>query len=486
MKKVCFLILLIGLTCKMNAQMTENPTVDNTRATGAYIGAVIVTPDLTAIGLNVTFAGYDWITISPSTRIEYNNPQTGSLETRRILRMENINGGTLSMGTKYYYLPSNVAMLVFPSIPKGVRKINLIEEGKWKWYGINITPRADVDVKQIATTEEEINRLIANSKNSYAGMYEQLSSTETSPAIYRLAFVQNDEGTFLVYVGSTNTIGTWKCGETKAVLRPTVSKSIYKADWYMGDKTLSSAVITFEGATMKLHVDNNSSDNFFVRMSGGTQFDDANTYSEKWSGTGFALKEGYVLTNYHVVDEASIINIYGIGGDFTNGVKATVVGSDKSNDLALLKISGNVPASFNTIPYGFKSKIADVGEDVYVLGYPLTATMGEEVKLTNGIISARTGFDGDVSQYQISAPVQPGNSGGPLIDYNGNVIGVVCAKHRGAENVSYAVKTSQVRNLIESVSDLSIMNTTNSLQGKSLKNQVKSVNKYVYIIKCSK
>ena len=168
MKKICFLILLTGLTCKMNAQMTENPTVDNTRATGAYIGTVIVTPDLTAIGLNVTFAGYDWITISPSTRIEYNNPQTGSLESRRILRMQNINGVTLSMGTKYYYLPSNVAMLVFPSIPKGVRKINLIEKGKWKWYGVNITPRGDVDVKRIATTEEEINRLIANSKNSCA------------------------------------------------------------------------------------------------------------------------------------------------------------------------------------------------------------------------------------------------------------------------------------------------------------------------------
>lgn len=208
--------------------------------------------------------------------------------------------------------------------------------------------------------------------------------------------------------------------------------------------------------------------------------------STNWSGTGFALKGGYIMTNYHVVEEANAINIYGIGGDFTTGIKATVVGSDKSNDLALLKISGSIPASFNSVPYGFKSKIADVGEDVYVLGYPLTATMGEEVKLTNGIVSARTGFDGDVSQYQISAPVQPGNSGGPLFDYNGNVIGVICAKHRGAENASYAVKTSQVRNLIESVSDLSIMNTTNTLQGKPLKDQVKSVNKYVYIIKCSK
>lgn len=207
---------------------------------------------------------------------------------------------------------------------------------------------------------------------------------------------------------------------------------------------------------------------------------------KSWSGTGFALKNGYLLTNYHVIENASIINVYGVGGDFTKGIKATVIGSDKYNDLALLKLSGIAPTGFNSIPYGFKSKISDVGEDVYVLGYPLTATMGEEVKLTNGIISARTGFDGDVSQYQISVPVQPGNSGGPLIDYNGNVIGVVCAKHKGAENVSYAVKTTQVRNLIESVSDLSIMNTTNTLQGKALKDQVKLVNKFVYIIKCNK
>lgn len=335
-------------------------------------------------------------------------------------------------------------------------------------------------------TEDEIVKLIANSKNPNAGMYEQLASSETMPSIYRLALVQTDEGIFLIYVSSTNAIGTWTCGEVKAILRPTVSKSIYKADWFMGNKTVSSAVITFEGATMKLHTDANNSDEVFVRMSGGTQFDNANIYAEKWSGTGFALKGGYILTNYHVIEEANTINIYGVGGDFTTGIKATVIGSDKSNDLALLKISGSIPASFNSVPYGFKSKIADVGEDVYVLGYPLTATMGEEVKLTNGIISARTGFDGDVSQYQISAPVQPGNSGGPLIDYNGNVIGVVCAKHAGTENVSYAVKTSQVRNLIESVSDLSIMNTTNLIQGKSLKDQVKFVNKYVYIIKCSK
>lgn len=256
----------------------------------------------------------------------------------------------------------------------------------------------------------------------------------------------------------------------------------------MVNKQTESAVITFDGATMKIIIGNDAHEDVYVRMSNGIGENSQNTniYSEKWSGTGFALKNGYVLTNHHVIDEANTIDIYGVAGDFTRSYKAKVIGSDKVNDLALLKISDSDFKGFGNIPYSFKYKLSDVGEDIYVLGYPLTATMGEEIKLTNGIISAKTGFDGDVSQYQISAPVQPGNSGGPLLDYDGNVIGVICAKHRGAENVTYAIKTSQVRNLIESVSDLSIMNTTNQITGKALKNQVKLVNKFVYIIKCSK
>ena len=214
--------------------------------------------------------------------------------------------------------------------------------------------------------------------------------------------------------------------------------------------------------------------------------DDNAIRSKVWTGTGFALKKGYIMSNYHVVEGASKIQVYGLGGDFIKACDATIVGIDKSNDLALLKLSGNLPTNLNNIPYGFRTTIADVGEDVYALGYPLLATMGEEVKLTNGIVSSKTGYDGDVSQYQISVPVQPGNSGGPLIDKNGNIVGVICAKHTGAENVTYAIKTSQVKILIESISDLSLMNTVNTLKGKTLTEQVKKISNYVFIIKCSK
>lgn len=486
MKKM-LIFWFVGLTMNMNAQRTMNPSVDVQKTKNAHVLDVLLTPFSTAIKLGFSSSWGLSAKIKNDTYIEYTNPKTGVVETLRVKALSNKRGEELVLGKFYSF--EDTFVLIFPSLPNGVNKINLIEPKGWKWIGINITPRNDnetVKVNRIASSLEDIDSIIAKSENIYAGKYEQLEMTETSPYIYRLAFVQNDEGTFLVYMGSTDSVGTWKCGEVKANLRPTVSSKIFKADWYSADKTIIPSVITFEGATMIIHFDDGSPDAVYVRMSGGTQFDDANTNSEQWSGTGFALNGGYLLTNYHVVKDASSISIYGVNGNFAEGLKATVVGSDKSNDLSLLKISENESAKSDVVPYGFKSTIADVGEDVYVLGYPLTATMGEEVKLTNGIISAKTGFDGAVSQYQISAPIQPGNSGGPLIDYDGNVIGVVCAKHMGTENVSYAIKTSQVKNLIESVSDLKIINSNNTLRGKSLKEQVKEVSKHVYIIKCSK
>ena len=87
--------------------------------------------------------------------------------------------------------------------------------------------------------------------------------------------------------------------------------------------------------------------------------------------------------------------------------------------------------------------------------------------------------------YQISAPIQPGNSGGPLFDNEGNVIGVVCAKHTDAENANYAIKVSYLYSLVNS-SGLGIkMSDNNKVKSKSLSQKVKQVKPYVYLIECS-
>lgn len=207
--------------------------------------------------------------------------------------------------------------------------------------------------------------------------------------------------------------------------------------------------------------------------------------SSEWSGTGFALKNGYIVTNFHVIDGAKSIKIKGVSGDFNKSYKASIIGVDKNNDLALLKIDDPIFCGFGNIPYSILSTTSEVGEGVFVLGYPLTSTMGDEIKLTTGIISSKTGFKGDVALYQISAPIQPGNSGGPLFNNDGNVIGVVSAKHNEAENVGYAIKASYLKNLIESTINTSIIPTNNTVSKLPLTGKVKSEKNFVFFIECT-
>lgn len=201
------------------------------------------------------------------------------------------------------------------------------------------------------------------------------------------------------------------------------------------------------------------------------------------SGTGFFLSnDGYIVTNNHVIENAQNgnIKITGINEDYHKSYKARVEVIDKQNDLAILKITDVIPTV--KVPYTFKFTTSSVGEECFVLGYPLISSMGKDIKLTNGIISSKTGFDGNIAQYQISAPIQPGNSGGPLFDKNGNIIGIVQAKHTQAENAGYAIKASYIRNLVELLPTTVIFPQTNTLNGKTLPQQVEQASKSVCLI----
>ncbi len=105
----------------------------------------------------------------------------------------------------------------------------------------------------------------------------------------------------------------------------------------------------------------------------------------------------------------------GINGDFSKSYSAKIIIEDKNNDLALIKIDDSNFKSTGTIPYVLGGQSIDVGNSIFVLGYPLRGSMGDEIKLTNGLISSKSGFKGDITSYQISAPIQPGNSGGPFL-----------------------------------------------------------------------
>ena len=286
-------------------------------------------------------------------------------------------------------------------------------------------------------------------------------------------------------MGVKSNDGRWTMGDVKAELRPSATTGLFKATWYMADKSKNDdTYIVFDGTTMKTHVANEET-TYLKMYPTATNGSGLAANGSSWSGTGFALNNGYIATNYHVVENANSITIQGVGGNASDKYTAQVIATDKVNDLALIQIKDSKFHGFGQIPYRVKTSTSNVGENVFVLGYPLINTMGNEIKLTTGVISSKTGFMGDVALYQISAPIQPGNSGGPLFDNQGNLIGVVNAKHKGAENVGYAIKASYLNNLVESVMSNSILPSNNTVSSMNLTNKVKNIEKFVFMIVCS-
>lgn len=166
------------------------------------------------------------------------------------------------------------------------------------------------------------------------------------------------------------------------------------------------------------------------------------------TGSGFFVDRlGHIVTNDHVVDGCTSLRVLSYG-------QATIVRRDPQNDLAVLKV--NVPST----PAHALLRTGDVrhAEKILAFGYPFSDTLRGSLNVTTGIVSSLTGIDGDSRYIQISAPVQPGNSGGPLVDAEGNVAGVVSAKYslRAAvalhgtvpENLAYAIRIEQVRQVL--------------------------------------
>lgn len=202
------------------------------------------------------------------------------------------------------------------------------------------------------------------------------------------------------------------------------------------------------------------------------------------SGSGIIITtNGVIVTNHHVIEGASVIDIQLTRNGEVKTYRSKVLVDDKTNDLALLKIEDVSFQNFLSIPYALKTSICDVGTSVFAMGYPMSNYLGEEVKITDGLISSKTGYQGDIVTYQISVPIQHGNSGGPLFDKQGNLVGITNAGIPEADNVGYAIKTSYLKNLID-VSPIPInIPSNNKILNLPFTEKIKVLSDYIVHIK---
>jgi antitoxin component YwqK of YwqJK toxin-antitoxin module len=206
------------------------------------------------------------------------------------------------------------------------------------------------------------------------------------------------------------------------------------------------------------------------------------------SGTGFFIsQDGHLVTNFHVVEDAKSIEVeFNLGGDKVS-LPAKVVVKDKTTDLVILKVDAKEFKINDVIPYNLNFQIMDVGSEVFTLGYPMIDVMGSEIKFTDGKISSKSGIEGDIRTYQITTPIQPGNSGGPLFNENGEIIGIIVSTinrdYYNTENVGFALKMSLLKNLIDSSPEEINTIKSNSSINLKLSEKIKAYQNFIPIIK---
>ncbi|MES2679271.1 MAG: serine protease [Bacteroidota bacterium] len=196
-------------------------------------------------------------------------------------------------------------------------------------------------------------------------------------------------------------------------------------------------------------------------------------------GSAFALNnKGYIITSYHMVSGADSIFIMNTS---TERTLAHIILGDPTLDLAILKINDSSLIRNWQVPFVLKEKTTDVGEKVFTLGYPR-----KDMVYGEGSLSSLSGYFNDTAMYQISIPVNPGNSGGPLLDDNGNVIGVIRGKLTSSEATGFAVKANEIIRSINAMAndsskkDLLAQGKKSSLKNMKRSEQIKKINPYVF------
>lgn len=203
-------------------------------------------------------------------------------------------------------------------------------------------------------------------------------------------------------------------------------------------------------------------------------------------GTGWPIAAGYVVTNEHVVGDSDNIVLVDPTG---NEIMAKVVARNAKQDLALLSVldPSQLPPALQ-----LANQLAKLGTSVFTIGFPRIDLLGKTPKLTAGLVSSINGMADDTSRYQLSLPIQPGNSGGPLINMHGEVVGVITSmlgtvdadgNSAPLSNISYAVKINALQQLLSTMPKSMPRTNLIALNDSGLENLADTIQHSVLIVR---
>ncbi len=201
----------------------------------------------------------------------------------------------------------------------------------------------------------------------------------------------------------------------------------------------------------------------------------------RYNGTGFMIDpRGYIITNAHVVKNSKNIYIQNNKGEQYNVKLITL---DLKKDIAILKIVSQNFKPLTALPYSIRKATSDIAEPVYTLGFPRN-----EIVYGEGYLSAKTGLNGDTLSCQITVAANPGNSGGPVFNKDGEVIGILSTKETETEGAVFAIQSRYIFNAVDQLKkDSSYQSiklpSKSSIRGMDKKDQVKKIQDYVFMVK---
>ncbi|MBK7306907.1 MAG: trypsin-like peptidase domain-containing protein [Chitinophagaceae bacterium] len=199
-----------------------------------------------------------------------------------------------------------------------------------------------------------------------------------------------------------------------------------------------------------------------------------------YRATGFLIDgKGFIVTNAHVVNRLKTIYVENNKGEYFT---AQTIYADKNTDLAILKINDTSFKAVYNLPYSINKTNSNLGEQIFTMGYPRN-----EIVYGEGYLSAKSGNEGDSTAYQVSVSVNPGNSGGPVLNKNGQIIGIITSKNSTADGVVFAAKSKNIYKLLDALKEngdtvsIKLPNNT-GLKGLDREQQVKKMEDFVFMV----